>query len=120
MNRENSIEKLREAFERVGNTLSVIGDSTRQSIILSLLSENCYPGMRVGEITAKTHLSRPAVSHHLRILKDEKIISMREEGTKNFYYLSLNESKLQELKSLVTLIDSILKDPSREKDNQNR
>ncbi|MGR5875393.1 ArsR/SmtB family transcription factor [Bacillus pacificus] len=28
--------------------------------------------MRVGEITRKTHLSRPAVSHHIKVLKDAK------------------------------------------------
>ncbi|MEG6523627.1 ArsR/SmtB family transcription factor [Desulfotomaculum sp. 1211_IL3151] len=43
--------------------------------------------MRVGEIKAKTHLSRPAVSHHLKILKDIGIVKMREEGTKNFIIL---------------------------------
>jgi len=113
MNREYAIKQLREGFDKVGHGLAVIGDETRQLVILALLSENCYPGMRVGEITEKTHLSRPAVSHHLRILKEEKIISMREEGTKNFYYLSPEESRLRELKQLVNQIDALLHDPSR-------
>ena len=34
------------------------------------------PNMRVPEITARTHLSRPAVSHHLQILKDTGLIRM--------------------------------------------
>ena len=113
MNREYAIKQLREGFDKVGHGLAVIGDETRQMVILALLSENCYPGMRVGEITEKIHLSRPAVSHHLRILKEEKIISMREEGTKNFYYLSPDESTLRELKQLVNQIDALLHDPSR-------
>ena len=43
-------------------------------------------GVRVNEITEKTHLSRPAVSHHLQILKDAGILKMRREATKNYYY----------------------------------
>ena len=46
---------------------------------------NCS-GVRVNEITEKTHLSRPAVSHHLQILKDAGILKMRREATKNYYY----------------------------------
>ncbi|MBO0587999.1 winged helix-turn-helix domain-containing protein [Sporosarcina sp. E16_8] len=80
MKRENAIKLIHEGFENVGHGLAAIGDETRQKIILTLLNENCYPGMRVGEITEKVHLSRPAVSRHLRILKEDKIISMREEG----------------------------------------
>ena len=37
-------------------------------------------------ITRKTNLSRPAVSHHLGILKDAGLIDVRREGTKNYYY----------------------------------
>ena len=40
----------------------------------------------MGEITEKTNLSRPAVSHHLQIMKDAGIIKVRREGTKNYYY----------------------------------
>jgi len=111
--REYEIELIGEGFEKVGHGLAVIGDETRQKIILTLLGENCYPGMRVGEITEKVCLSRPAVSHHLRILKEEKIIGMREEGTKNYYYLSPDESRLTDLKKLVDQIDALLHDPSR-------
>lgn len=39
-------------------------------------------GVRVGAITKKTNLSRPAVSHHLGILKDAGLVKMRREGTK--------------------------------------
>ena len=118
MKREVMIEQLRERFDKVGSGLSVIGDETRQSIILSLLNENCYPGMRVGEITNRTHLSRPTVSHHLRILKEAKVISMRKEGTMNFYFLSPSESRLNELKLLIDQIDVLLHDESRVKSNK--
>ena len=57
-------------------------------------------GARVGEITQKTHLSRPAVSHHLKILKDAGIIKMRRQGTKNYYYLSAEQEALKMLQDL--------------------
>ena len=47
-------------------------------------------GVRVGAITEKTNLSRPAVSHHLQIRKDAGLISMRREGTKNYYYFDID------------------------------
>lgn len=40
----------------------------------------------VGDITEKTHLSRPAVPHHLQTLKDAGILKVRKEATKNYYY----------------------------------
>lgn len=63
--------------------------------------------MRVGEIKERTHLSRPSVSHHLRILKDAQIISVRKEGAKNYYRLDVT-SKLKLLKNLVDEIEMLL------------
>ena len=45
-------------------------------------------------LTEYTSLSRPAVSHHLKILKDAGLISVRREGTCNYYYLSISQATL--------------------------
>ena len=42
-----------------------------------------------------TSLSRPAISHHLKILKEAGIVDIRQEGTANYYYLTLRESNRQ-------------------------
>lgn len=55
---------------------------------------------RVEAITEKTHLSRPAVSHHIKILKDAGVVGMRKEGTKNYYYLETDNRRWQELAQL--------------------
>ncbi|CAI3251434.1 zinc-binding dehydrogenase [Enterococcus cecorum] len=47
----------------------------------------------MGAITEKTHLSRPAVSHHIKILKDAGVVEMRKEGTKNYYYLETDNRR---------------------------
>ncbi len=57
-------------------------------------------GTRVGAITEKTHLSRPAISHHIKILKDAGVVEMRKEGTKNYYYLETDNRRWQELAQL--------------------
>lgn len=41
-----------------------------QEDILEMMKMGDCRGVRVNEITQKTHLSRPAVSHHLQILKE--------------------------------------------------
>ena len=89
--------------------MQAIGDETRQSILLVLMGTDCQKGLRVGEITEQTHLSRPAVSHHLKILREAGIILMRKEGTKNFYFINIR-TKIGLLKNLVTDIDKFLEE----------
>lgn len=86
MQSHGDIEMLAEDFENCQKVLTALGDETRQHLILEMMKmENCL-GARVGEITERTHLSRPAVSHHLQILKDAGILKVRKEATKNYYY----------------------------------
>lgn len=83
----NDLTKLRALFAKCCKGISAIGDETRQSILLALM-EGPGEGMRVGAITEKTNLSRPAVSHHLKVLRDANIVTVNEIGTMNFYYLN--------------------------------
>lgn len=87
-----------------------MGDETRQHIIVALL-EN-FGGMRVGELTKRTNLSRPAVSHHLKILKDAGIVSMFKVGTMNFYHVDANESQWAQLTELVNHVNDLVKEIS--------
>lgn len=90
-----------------------IGDENRQHILIVLL-EN-YGGMRVGEITKRTNLSRPAVSHHLKILKNAGIVSMFKKGTMNFYHVDANESQWAQIASLVNNINELVQDVSQKR-----
>ncbi len=51
----------------------------------------------MGTITEKTHLSRPAVSHHIQILKDAGLLKVRREGTKNYYYFDADMEAMSQL-----------------------
>lgn len=100
---EEMLQKIVEGFRKCRNAFTAIGDETRQLILLVLL-ESDLSGIRVGEIAEKTHLTRPSVSHHLQILKESGIVAMRQEGTKNFYYLSVDETQWKEMADLINLI----------------
>lgn len=64
-------------------------------------------GLRVCEITEKTNLSRPAVSHHLQILKNAGIVKVRKEGTKNCYYFDPEMESFEKLISTLLLAKEI-------------
>lgn len=100
--------QLSEEFRNYQKVFIALGDETRQQIFLALL-EYEKVGMRVPEITAKTHLSRPAVSHHLQILKDAGLIGMHRVGTMNYYYVSASTSCWGGLKLLIDHVDSVIR-----------
>jgi len=107
MNKQDQLNLIKDDFINSQKVLLAIGDETRQAILMVLMSTDCQTGLRVGEITEQTHLSRPAVSHHLKILRDAGVILMRKEGTKNFYYIDIR-TKLGSLKNLVWDIETLL------------
>ncbi len=107
MNKQEQLNIIKKDFIDSQKVLLAIGDETRQAILLVLMETECQTGLRVGEITKQTHLSRPAVSHHLKILREAGIILMRKEGTKNFYYIDIR-IKLGLLKNLVLDIEKLL------------
>jgi DNA-binding transcriptional ArsR family regulator len=108
MTNKDKFEKLQSDFQSSQQVLTAIGHETRQLIIMVLIQAGCQ-GIRVGEITEKTHLSRPAVSHHLKILKTSGVVSVRKESTKNYYYLDPS-SKLMNLKQLMRTIEELIED----------
>ena len=64
-----------------GVVLDALGDATRRSIFESLKS-----GPRsVGELAEGLPVSRPAVSQHLRVLKDAGLVSDRKDGARRVY-----------------------------------
>jgi DNA-binding transcriptional ArsR family regulator len=67
------------------STLEVIADPTRQSLIERLRTGP----LPVGKLAAGLPVSRPAVSKHLRLMKDAGVVRMTQEGTRNFYELDL-------------------------------
>lgn len=89
------VEQFSRDFAACSRMLAAIGDETRQHLILEMMKMGRCSGVRVGEITEKTNLSRPAVSHHLKIMKDAGLVKVRKEGTMNFYYFDPEMKSLE-------------------------
>lgn len=79
------IDRLAEEFEESRKLIRALSDETRQNILLQMLRMKRIGGVQASEITKESHLSRPAVSHHIQILRDAGILKMRREGTMRFY-----------------------------------
>src|SRR5512141_1175498 len=61
--------------------LEALGDPTRRSVL-----EELRDGPRaVGELAARLPISRPAVSQHLRVLKEAGLVVCRAAGTRRVY-----------------------------------
>lgn len=108
MDTHEKVLTLAEGFASCSGILSAIGDETRQHLILEMMKMGDCNGARVCKITEKTNLSRPAVSHHLKILKDAGIIKVRKEGTKNYYYFDPERGSFERLISTLQLAIEIL------------
>lgn len=109
MEMQEKVCMLAENFLSCQKLLTAIGDETRLHLILEMLKIGDCNGLRVGTITEKTNLSRPAVSHHLRIMKDAGIVKVRKEGTKNYYYFDPEMEEFQRLISTLQLAMEISK-----------
>ena len=65
------------------NGLTALGDPTRRAIF-----ERLAGGPRaVGELAEELPVSRPAVSQHLKVLKDAGLVIDRADGTRRLYQL---------------------------------
>jgi DNA-binding transcriptional ArsR family regulator len=69
------------ATDRASNGLTALGDPTRR-LVFELLAT--HP-RSVGELAAELPVSRPAVSQHLRVLKDAGLVNDRADGTRRIY-----------------------------------
>ncbi|WP_319462073.1 metalloregulator ArsR/SmtB family transcription factor [Micromonospora sp. RTP1Z1] len=64
-----------------GQVLDALGDATRRSIFEILAA-----GPRsVAEIAADLPISRPAVSQHLKVLREAELVSSTASGTRRLY-----------------------------------
>lgn len=109
MDVHEKVGRLAEGFSSCASLLTAIGDETRLHLILEMLKIGSCNGVRVGEITEKTNLSRPAVSHHLQIMKHAGIVKVRKEGTKNYYYFDPEMEAFEQLISTLQLAMELTK-----------
>ncbi len=68
----------------LADTFRLLGDANRLRIILTCLEGECA----VGDISEKTGISQPLVSHHLRLLKAMRLMKSEKQGKQVFYSLT--------------------------------
>ncbi len=91
-----------EDFRTVAALMKHLGDPSRLRIFWVL----CHVEECVTDVAAMTEMSSPAVSHHLRILKDSGLIVSRREG-KEMYYRAADSDLAQKLHHAVEEIMQI-------------
>lgn len=90
----NCREKLRandKSFSQLGQILSLAGSEVRLKILFLLEEENELCPCDLSDILG---MSIPAVSQHLRKMKDGNIIETRREGQTIFYSIKAEHMKL--------------------------
>ncbi len=70
-------------FYLLAETFQALGDSSRIQIVWALSQGE----LSVGELAKVVSMSQPAVSHHLRTLRNLHLIRLRKEGRSSFYSL---------------------------------
>lgn len=102
-------ELMTSLYERFSERIPMfqaLADEERLRIIFLLMMAG-EEGMNVKTIAESSHLSRPAVSHHLKTLKDSGFITFRKSGTQMFYK-SNKEKGFSEIQKLMDLLQQII------------
>lgn len=75
-------EHLPEGWERFTRFFAALGDTTRQQILLMF-----EPGEEicVNEIARLFKISRPAISHHLKVLREAELLTCEKRGKEVYY-----------------------------------
>jgi ArsR family transcriptional regulator, arsenate/arsenite/antimonite-responsive transcriptional repressor len=80
----------------LANVLRALGDTRR----LRMAQEIADAGeLSCGEVAERFDLSQPTISHHLRILADAGVLTVREAGQPRF--ISVNRRVIRELALLL-------------------
>ena len=86
--------------EHITKFFTAIGDPIRIQIVFLLK----LGPLNVGEISSRFKISRPAISHHLKVLKEAKVVQNEKVGQEVYY--SLNKKYIiDELRLLADKLD---------------
>jgi DNA-binding transcriptional ArsR family regulator len=78
-------DHLPESWERFSRFFSALGDTTRQQILLMF-----EPGEEicVNNIARLFKISRPAISHHLKVLRNAELLVCEKRGKEVYYRIN--------------------------------
>jgi len=67
------------------HAFDVLGDPVRRRILELLAADELTSGAITGVVQEEFGISQPAVSQHLRVLRDSGFATVRPEGTRRLY-----------------------------------
>ena len=92
--------------EHVKRFLTAVGDPNRLQILFILHGDK----LNVGEIAAQFQkISRPAVSHHLKIMKDAGVLKNEKIGQEVYYWID-KPYLIQELRGFADQLEAFIDD----------
>lgn len=97
-------QKTYDLFKQAEPSMTMLSDPNRQQILLDL----CQQPMTVNQLTDKLSLSRPAVSHHLKLLLSADLVTVKKEGTERYYSNNLKPA-ISLLRQLADSLEAELK-----------
>ena len=92
-----SLDAVMASFRACAPVFNALGDKFRQDIVMLLAQDE---RLNVNQIAERMPLSRPAISHHLKVLMQAGLITLERVSRENFYSLTL-DTALADLRRLV-------------------
>jgi ArsR family transcriptional regulator, arsenate/arsenite/antimonite-responsive transcriptional repressor len=101
---EVEFERLQAQSSSAAGRMKALGDPTRL-LLLSLLARYSNFVLTVSDLAAQLGVSQPTASAHLKLLKDNGLVTLERKGNKSFYRVdnSSLEGALEDLRALLRL-----------------
>ena len=71
----------------MSRVFEALGEPVRRAILELLAGAEMPAGAIVAAVQSRTPISQPAVSQHLKVLRDARLVRVRAEGTRRIYAL---------------------------------
>jgi ArsR family transcriptional regulator, arsenate/arsenite/antimonite-responsive transcriptional repressor len=87
--KEVTLDDVLATFRASAPIFNALGDAFRQDIVMLLAQQE---RLNVNQIAEQMPLSRPAISHHLKVLLTVGLVQMERVSRENFYSLSVDQA----------------------------
>ena len=82
--RKNYLQAIPREWRTISRTFTALGDEHRQRILLTF---EAGERLNVGQIVEVSTLSRSAVSHHLKVLREARVLASEKVGKEVYYWV---------------------------------
>ena len=82
--KRNYLQAIPREWRTISRAFTALGDEHRQRILLTF---EAGERLNVGQIVEVSTLSRSAVSHHLKLLKESGVLDSEKQGKEVYYWI---------------------------------